>query len=199
MPASDTLGYEQNLEFHRRRLSDIADALAPHNLRLAIGFTSIPAHRKDKQHEFVCRVDQLLALLDAVQRPNVGAIVDTWHWHFGGGGVAQARQLGRGRIAMVRVANAAADADPQQATEKGRLLPSAEGAIDNVAWLTTLGEMEYEGGVTPYPHASQFRGSTRERIVASVAESLTAVWKSAGLNRAGKLAPEEEPEAAPAE
>ena len=53
--------------------------------------------------------------------------------------------------------------------------------------LTLLAEIGYDGPVTPAPHPKQFVGQRRDQIVKQAGQSLDAVWKSAGLNPAGKL------------
>src|SRR5690606_4972462 len=37
-PGSDELAYHENFEFHRKRFGEIADVLAPFDVRLAVGF-----------------------------------------------------------------------------------------------------------------------------------------------------------------
>jgi sugar phosphate isomerase/epimerase len=87
----------------------------------------------------------------------------------------------------VRLADIPEDAD--HASEEQRVLPGDSGVVDCGGALAILGGMEYEGPVTLHPDPSRFSGMTRDAIVQRAASVLDEQWKSAGLNKAGKLAP----------
>ncbi len=195
LPASDKLPYHENFAFHQQRLGKAADVLARHNIKLGLGFYATPSRRKDKKFEFIHQADPFLSLVKTLGVENVGVVVDLWHWHFGGGTIKQLQELNRDQIVNVRLADASADADPAKIKEDERLLPGKGGAIDAVAALRILGEMDYAGPVTPHANVRlSSSGLTRDRIVRLAGEAVDAVWKDAGLNRHGRLAPDEEEE-----
>ncbi len=195
LPASDKLQYHENFAFHQQRLGAVADVLAKHDIKLGLSLVSTPKHRKDKKFEFVYQVDPFLTLVKTLGVGNVGIVLDLWHWHLGGGTIKQIRELSPDQIVQVRVADAPQDIDPGKATEDQRLLPGKGGMIDAVSAMRHLGEIEYSGPVSPTANAKTLAGLTRDRIVRQAGEALDAVWKEAGLNRKGRLAPEEdEPE-----
>jgi sugar phosphate isomerase/epimerase len=190
--ASDKLSYQENFALLQQRLGPAADALARHNIQLGLNLIATPKARKDKKHEFVHQVDPFLTLLGKIGIDNIGIVLDLWHWVIGGGTIKQIRELTPGQIVQVRVADAPSDADPAKITEDQRLLPGKGGLIDAVAAMRILGEMEYDGPVSPTANSKTLTGMTRDRIVRIAGEALDAVWKEAGLNRRGRLAPEEE-------
>ncbi len=192
LPASDKLQYHENFAFHQQRLGAVADVLAKSGLKLGLGLIATPARRKDKKYEFVHQVDPFLAMVKSLGFENVGLLVDLWHWHVGGGTVKQLAELQRDQIVEVRFSDVPEDADPAKLTEEQRVLPGKGGTIDAVAALKILGEMEYAGPATPAANSKTLAGMTRDRIVRQAGEALDAVWKEAGLNRQGRLAPEEE-------
>jgi sugar phosphate isomerase/epimerase len=192
LPASDKLAYHENFAFHQQRLGKVADVLAKSELRLGLCLISTPKARKDKKFEFVHQVDPFLTLVKSLGVENIGVVVDLWHWHFGGGTIEQIGELRPEQIVQVRVSDAPEDADPAKMTDDQRVLPGKSGVIDAVAALRILGEMEYDGPVSPFANARTLTGMTRDRIVRTAGEALDAVWKTAGLNRHGRLAPDED-------
>jgi sugar phosphate isomerase/epimerase len=195
LPASDKLAYHENFSFHQQRLGKVADVLAKSGVKLGLCLISTQKARKDKKFEFVHEVDPFLTLVKSLGVSNLGIVLDLWHWHFGGGTIKQIRELQPDQIVQVRVSDATEDADPAKAADDQRALPGKGGQIDGAAALRILGEMNYLGPVSPFANARIMPGMTRDRIVRTAGEALDAVWKEAGLNRHGRLAPdEEEPE-----
>jgi sugar phosphate isomerase/epimerase len=192
LPASDKLAYHENFAFHQQRLGKVADVLAKSDLRLGLCLISTPKARKDKKFEFVHQVDPFLTLVKTLGVANICVVVDLWHWHFGGGTIKQIGELRPEQIVQVRVSDAPEDADPAKIADDQRLLPGKSGVIDATTALRLLGEIEYDGPVSPFANARTLTGMTRDRIVRTGGEALDAVWKEAGLNRNGRLAPDEE-------
>ncbi len=182
-PASDTLPYHQNFEFHRKRIALVADVLAAHGVRLGVGFRAAPEWRQGKAFQFIHELDPLAMLLGLVGKTNVGLSLDVWDLHVAGG-----RQLSSGQIVTVEVADFPADKDRESAKEQDRLLPGESGAIDLAAVLTWLAERGYDGPVTPMPDRSRFSGVRRDEVGRKTGQALDQVWKAAGLSPLGKLA-----------
>jgi sugar phosphate isomerase/epimerase len=192
LPASSDKSYQDNFALCQQRLGPVADVLARQDIQLGLKLIATPKARKEKKNEFVGQVDPFLTLLGKLGIDNVGIVLDLWHWHVGGGTIKQIRELSPGQIVQVRVSDAPGDADPAKITEDQRLLPGKGGLIDATAAMRILGEMEYDGPVSPVANSKTVSGMTRDRIVRIAGDALDAVWKEAGLNRRGRLAPEEE-------
>jgi sugar phosphate isomerase/epimerase len=186
---SDSRPYHENYEFHRRRLNELGEALAKHSMQLAVGFLAPLVCRKDCAFQFMQKTDEMLMLLGNVAAPNVGLALDTWHWHLGGGSLEQLQSLDKNKIVTVALSDVRPELSAADAKLADRLLPGEGGAIDTVAILRWLAETRYDGPVTPVADESQFEGQSRDLIVKSAAASFDTVWKAAGLNAAGKLAP----------
>ena len=187
-PGHDRRPYHENFDFHRRRLSELADALAPHKIRLGIGFLAPMSCRTGRAFQFIQSFDEVLLLLRTIGSANLGVALDTWHWHLSGGTLESLRTLSADKIVTVTVADAEADTTAASARLEARLLPGEGGAIDIPAVLTALAELRYDGPVTPAPDRSHFATQGREQIVKQAGAALDRVWKAAGLNNAGKLA-----------
>ncbi len=185
---SDQRPYHENFEYHRRRLAEIAGVLAPHKIRLGVGFLAPISCRAGHAFQFLQKFDELMLLLRTVGPTNVGVALDAWHWHLGGGTLDHLQALTADKIVTVSLADADPEATAENATLEGRRLPGDGGAIDSTAILATLAELNYDGPVSASPDKSQFAGLSRDKIVKKTGAALDHVWKAAGLNVAGRLA-----------
>jgi len=185
-PGTDSRPYHENFEFHRRRITELATALQPFKIRLAVGFLAPLACRAGMAFQFAQSADELILLLSTVSADNVGLALDSWHWHLGGGRTEQLQKLTGAKILTVSLADAAPDATSANAQLSGRLLPVDGGVIDNVGLLSTLAELGYDGPVTPAPDRACFASLGRDAIVRKCGEALDQLWKSAGLSNTGK-------------
>jgi sugar phosphate isomerase/epimerase len=188
-PASDLRPYHQNFEFHRTRFTEIARLLDPSGIRLGIGFRAAGDVRQGKAFEFIRGLDAMLMLLSVLGTRNVGVVLDLWDLYASGGTLDAMRKLPVDKIVAVQLADAASDAAAGGWASTARLLPGETGAIDAAGALGILAELGYDGPVTPVPHVSRLTGMRRDAIVKLAGEKLDQVWKAAGLNAAGKLAP----------
>lgn len=189
VPASDELPYRENFEQHRTRLAEIADVLAPHKIRLALGFLALPQHRADKQFPFIHQADALLTLVKTIGKPNVGAMIDTWNWQLGGGDLSMITGLTGEQIAAVRLAAVPVDADPSTAQSITRALPGQGREFDFPALIAHLAKSKFNGPVTLAPHGRCFSGMTRDAIVQKAANMLDDLWVAAGLAKVPRLQP----------
>ena len=181
-PASAELPYHENFEFHRRRFHDICRALQPAGVRLGLGFRAAEYLRKDKAFQFIHDLDALTLLVNMVDAPNIGVLLDVWDVVAGGGSLESVRKLPAGQIVAVQVAEMAAGVAAADLDDKSRLLPGAEnGRIDVTAVLAYLAEAGYEGPVTPKPSRGIFQTRRRDLIVKQTGEALDRCWRAAGL------------------
>ncbi len=181
LPGSESLPLKENFEFYSAKLTELSDMLAPHGIRLAIGFHAAAAAREGLPHQFVCKAEELITLVNMVNSDNVGLYLDTWNWHLGGGTMEMVEGLGINKLFAVSVADIPADADADGIALDQRMLPGPEGVIPIANMLERLHELEYDGPVTVYPTMSQYKGIPRDKVVVRVAEALRSVWPGAEL------------------
>jgi len=188
-PASDARPFHQNFEHCKNRLNDLGKALEPHNIRLGVSFSSDASLRKDRAFEFIHGLDTLQLLLSSVSARNVGFVVDLFDLHVAGGTVDDLRKIGAAKLVGVLLADAPADTPASECLPAQRMLPGEGSGIDSSAALVLLAELGYDGPITPTAHPDQLKGLRREAAVKRVGEAVDSVWKAAGLNSLGKLAP----------
>lgn len=184
-PANDVRPYHENFEFHRRRLTELGEALAAHGIRLGIELIASAAARKDRAYQFIYTLDALAMLVSMVRAENVGIVLDPWQIRACGGTLDDAQKIGGSRIVAVYLSDAPADVAPADLTEDQRLLLGETGTIDSAAVLSRLAEWGYDGPVTPRAHRSRVVGMRRDEVVKLAGQRLGEAWKAAGLVRAG--------------
>ena len=164
--------YHENFELQRQRITEMAEVLKPHGIRLGLGFSCV-AGSDNAQPTVINTVEALMTLVETIVSENVGVIVDLFEWHFGGGKLDHVKKLGADKVVMVRANDAAADATLENLSpEKHRLLPMASGVIDAAEWADLFKEMGVQCPLTPFPHPLQLRGITRDRIVKMASDSI---------------------------
>jgi len=187
-PAGDKRPYHENFEFHRRRFSDVCKVLEPSGVRLGLGFRAADDLRKEWAFQFIHDLEALVLLVKMIDAANVGLLLDTWNAHFSGGSLDSIRGLSAEQIVAVRAADLPQDAPADQITEGLRYLPGPEGRVDVTGYLRVLGELGYDGPVTPAPARKTLRGMRRDEVVRAAGRAMADVWQVAGLTPEGGLA-----------
>jgi sugar phosphate isomerase/epimerase len=194
-PYGSDLPYHEDFELHRRRLGEVGEILAAHDIRLGVALPFVPPDEEDRDRTpFIRQPETLLTLIKTVGSRHVGLTLDTWTWHVAGGTLTQLCAVPADQIVAVRFADAPADTDLASLTDQDRLLPGEGGGIDCAAILRHLAEHDFAGPLTLYPHASRLRGMTRDAIVQRARDALDTLFRSAGVNRTGQVEPLPAPE-----
>lgn len=181
-PAGDKRPYHENFEFHRRRLAEICEVLQPPGVSFGVGFRAGEHFRRGRAFQFIHDLDALTLLVNMVDCPNVGVLLDTWELIAGGGSVEAIRNLPVSQIVAVQIADLPVDVPLSEVNEHSRLLPGAANSqIDTAGVLVTLAEMGYDGPVTPAPSRRVFQSRRRDAIVRQTGDAMEKVWRAAGL------------------
>jgi len=190
-PASDERPFQENFEFHRKRLAEIAGVLSEYGVQVGLEFTGVPELREGRAFQFINSFNGMNELAKMSGADNVGVVVDLWQIHIAGGSLDEVKDLSPDRVLAVYLSDLPVDADLESIRETARLLPMETGVIDAVAALRMLAEMGYEGPVTPRAPRRKLPGRSRDDKVRHTSERLNKIWIEAGLG------PQPEPEAEP--
>lgn len=180
-PSSNELTYAQNTSWHVRRLRPIADVLAEHECRLALEPIGPATLRDEFRHEFVYSVPMALDLFAAVDRPNVGLLLDCFHWYTSHGTLADLEQLHTSQVIYVHINDAIPGVAVDEQLDEVRLLPGASGVIDIIGFLRTLDAIGYEGPVAVEPFDAALAKVPPNERVRRAGESLRSVFADAGV------------------
>jgi len=130
-------------------------------------------------HPLVWNLPQTLDWIDAIDRPNVGVLLDSFHWHAAGHTVADLKALDVRRLVHVHLGDAPA-IPIEQLPDNDRCYPG-EGAIDLVGFVRALVDLDYQGIVaqevlSPFPVTE-----APERLLGRSRRGFDTVFQRAGL------------------
>jgi sugar phosphate isomerase/epimerase len=180
-PFSDELTFAANTARYVERMRLIADVLGENECRIgleAIGPKSLLVGRR---HPFVHTIPGALELLAAIDRPNVGLLLDSFHWYTSHGGVAELNALKANQVVYVHINDAIPGIGIDEQLDDVRLLPGASGVIDLVTFLQVLDGIGYDGPVAVEPFSAALAALPPAERVRLAAESLHASFTAAGL------------------
>ena len=117
-------------------LRTCAEITAEHGLQLALEFNS--------RHPSINTLESAMEVIDAVNMPNCGVLVDTYHLYRSGGSAQSVRRLPVDKIVTVQFSDVphAPPSDAPVATDR---LPPGDGTVPFVEFLQTLMAMRYQG------------------------------------------------------
>jgi len=179
-PASDEHSFKDFFELYRKRLHEIGELLAPHDITLGLNIRPEVEAREGKAHEFVHTFEALVGLV-MVAHERIGAVVDAWALHLTGEPLELIAKLPKGRLVEVRLSDAPRDVPAAEMTHVHRLMPGETGVINMGAVLTQAKAAGFDGPVTPWADRSTLVGRGREKIVKLAGDRLEMAWKEAGL------------------
>ncbi len=177
MPSSETPKAALRQLF-KERFTQCAQVLARSHCRLGLEFLG-PLHlRKQFPHEFIWKMDEMLAFAEECG-PNVGLTLDAWHWHHAGGTTADILAAGKERIVVVHFDDSA-DLPADKIRDNERLLPG-EGVIDVTGFLHALRKIGYEDSLSVEVFGRGLKAIPPEESAKLCLEAGRAVFRKAGI------------------
>jgi sugar phosphate isomerase/epimerase len=181
LPYHQTLPYEANFERLRSRTLRLCEVMEPYGLRYGLEFVGPATMRAGKPYPFIHDIDGLLELIHAVNKPNLGFLLDAYHWYTSGGTLEDLDKLSDPLVVGVHVNDGAAGVACEQQIDNIRAMPGETGVIDIATFMRALDRMAYSGPVIVEPFCQWLRELPPEQAVAETAKSLDKIWEVAGL------------------
>ncbi|MBI1331813.1 MAG: TIM barrel protein [Armatimonadetes bacterium] len=150
LPGSNDLTTEANTEFHRQRLTPIAQLLADHGMIFGLEFVGPKTLRDKFTHGFFYSLMPMYEFAQTVG-PNVGLLVDAWHMHTSESSLTDLATIPADKISLVHINDAPPNLGLDELVDHKRCLPCSTGVIDLPAFMATLREIGYEGPVEAEP------------------------------------------------
>lgn len=177
-PTHDGLTYLSNLRQHVRRLRAVATVLGDHGLRFGLEYVGPKTSWTAGRYPFVHTLAEARELIDAIDRDNVGVVLDSWHWYTAGESVADLLKLKLTNRDVVAcdLNDAPAGIPVDQQMDLKRDLPMATGVIDLKAFLGALVQIGYDGPVRAEPFKAELREMPAEQAVATTARAMKAAF-----------------------
>lgn len=178
LPFHETLPFDDAFAEHVARLNEVMPILDDYGIALALEYVSPVSRRAAYPNAFVHDLAGMLALCDAVDSPNVGVLLDSFHWHCAGESVADLENVPAKNIVVVHV-NDAPDIPTAEQTVLNRALPGATGVINIHGFMGALKTIGYDGPITCEPMAGAISALSptkdEDTILSQVSLSLDAI------------------------
>jgi sugar phosphate isomerase/epimerase len=189
MPSgSDERPYQENFDWHVARLRPIAEVLRDEGCRFGIEYIGPRTFRAQFRHEFIYTLAGLMDLIAAIDVPNVGVLLDSWHLFASGGSLDDLDKLTNDDIVVVHVNDAPAGIPWDEQIDTVRTLPMETGVIDLAGFMQGLRQLGYDGPVMPEPFSQRVSDLAATDPLAAAREaarSMEALWRTAGVTGVG--------------
>ncbi len=171
-PSHASLTYTANMKQHAERLRKVASILADHGLRFGLEYVAPKTLWASNRFPFVHTIAEMKDLLAAINAPNMGIVLDSWHWYNAGETGADLATLRNEDVVSVDLNDAPAGLAVYEQIDSRRELPLATGVIPLADFLNGLQKIGYDGPVRCEPFNAPLRAMPREQALAAVAMSM---------------------------
>ena len=171
--------FNENWDFHIRRLKPAAEILKDYGHSLGLEFIGPAASRRMHRFSFAYDMNVVLDLAAIIGAGNVGLLFDTWHWYTCRSTLDDVRRLTKNEVIYVQVNDAPAGINPEDQLDDERCLPGETGVIPTAEILQILNQIGYDGPVTPESYSDKIEAITPSAAAKASLKSLDKVWKQA--------------------
>lgn len=151
-PGNNERSYDENFEWHFRRLSDVYKMLNGHGIHYGLEFMGPKLVRDKFKFEFIHSLMGILTLTQAVDS-RIGFVFDTFHWYCSGSNPEDLNYVihHTGQIVNLHLADPNKCLSREMQLDDQRALPHEKGIIDVVEILKKLSDKGYNGPVIIEP------------------------------------------------
>lgn len=172
MPRHDKLTYRENFAQHAARLREISTILNEYDLRLGLEYVGPYTLRAHWRYSFVHSLKETQELIAAIDRPNTGLVLDSFHWYTAHETAADLRSLANTDIVACDLNDARIGYAVDEQVDGKRMLPAATGIIDVQAFLHALVTIGYDGPVRAEPFNKPLNDLPNEAAVATTSAAM---------------------------
>ncbi|MDG1875551.1 MAG: TIM barrel protein [Mariniblastus sp.] len=196
-PNNEHYSFQECFEKHQTRIEQIAEKFEASSIKIGLALNASDTKPADGNFKFIQTASELLPLVKAIGKPNVGICLDAWEWAIGGGTVEQLTNAGIAAVVTeVKLADVSADADVAAIKKSDRTtLPGeAEGSF-SVELCKAILESGADLPFSVSTDLSSFANSPRGTVVSNLSKQLDLLMTGqdpAALTKAAAEAAENE-------
>ncbi len=172
MPTQDERTYLENFKLHQKRLKEVANVLGHHGVRFGLEYVGPKTLMARDKYAFIRSMAEAKELLAAIDEPNIGLVLDSFHWFCAGESAADILTLDKEDIVTCDLNDARAGFSAAEQIDGKRELPTATGVIDLKAFLGVLTQIGYDGPVRAEPFNAELRNMGNQQAVKTTAEAM---------------------------
>ena len=156
-PGHNSLTYLANFKQHAARLGEVAKVLRDHGVRLGLEYVAPKTSWTTMRYPFIHTMAEMRELIAAINQPNIGLVLDSWHWYTAHETAADLLRLKGSDVICCDLNDAPAGIPIDQQKDLVRDLPCATGVIDLKSFLTALVKIGYDGPIRAEPFKAELR------------------------------------------
>ena len=157
MPTHALFTYNENFKLHRNRLKEAANIIGHYGIRLGLEYVGPKTLMTRNKYSFIRTMAEAKELIDAMDEPNVGFVLDTFHWYCAGEDKTDILTLESKDIVTVDLNDARTGFEVDEQTDGKRELPLATGVIPIKDFMEGIAQIGYDGPVRAEPFNQPLR------------------------------------------
>ena len=154
--------------------------LGDHGVRLGLEYVGPKTSWTTTRHPFIHTMAEMRELIAAIDLPNVGLVLDSWHWYTAHETRADLLTLKGSDVICCDLNDAPAGIPIDEQQDLVRDLPCATGVIDLKTFLSALAEIGYDGPVRAEPFKASLRQMPAQDAVALAAKAMKQAFALVG-------------------
>jgi len=184
-PGSDERDYDENFEFHVRRVKRVFDIMHNHGIFYGLEFIT-QRHEIDRfGYPFQSSLAGVLAIADAVS-PQVGFVFDVFHWYCSGARIDDVYLAASNisRLVNLHLCDGLAGVGRDRQKNWWRAMPLANGVVDALFSAKLFQKAGYDGPVMlepMKPSTNRFLKMPLEDVIAEEAGEFKKFFDAAGI------------------
>jgi sugar phosphate isomerase/epimerase len=171
-PGHKSLAYLANFKQHSARLREVGKVLGDHGVRLGLEYVGPKTSWTAMRFPFIHTMAEMRELIAAIDQPEVGLVLDSWHWYTAHETQADLETLKGSDVICCDLNDAPAGIPTDEQRDGVRDLPCATGVIDLKTFLNALAKIGYDGPVRAEPFKAELRRMPAEESVALTAKAM---------------------------
>jgi sugar phosphate isomerase/epimerase len=171
-PGHNSLTYLSNFKQHASRLREIGKVLGDHRIRLGLEYVGPKTSWSATKYPFIHTMPEMQELIAAIDQPNIGLVLDSWHWYTAHETEGDLLRLKGSDVICCDLNDAPAGIPVDQQKDNTRELPCATGVIDLKTFLGALVTIGYDGPVRAEPFKAELRRLPSDEAVDRTAQAM---------------------------
>ncbi|MFC4873709.1 sugar phosphate isomerase/epimerase family protein [Negadavirga shengliensis] len=178
MPTHETLSYMENFKQHSQRLREAGKILADEGIRFGLEYVGTRNLKIRARYPFVGTMKEMLELIDAIDLPNMGLQLDSFHWYCSRETVEDIEKLKNRQVVTCDLNDATAGRTIDEQIDGERQLPGDSGLIDLKGFMAALIKIGYDGPVRAEPFNAALNDMENDEALAATSK---AMWRTVNL------------------
>ena len=179
-PFHEKLTYNQNFKQHATRLKSIAKIAGDGGLRFGLEYVGTKTLWTRSRFAFIHTMQETKELLAAIDEPNVGFVLDSWHWYCAGETKDDLLTLRNKDIVACDLNDAPKGVAVDEQLDYERELPAATGVIDLKTFLSALVEIGYDGPIRAEPFNQPLNELDNDDACAATSKAIAKAFTFVG-------------------